>query len=75
MNLYFRRMFDLREDHDLTQKAVAEYLNMHPNVYRRYERGDRELPVWAVIKLAELYETSTDYLLGLTDIPTPSEQK
>lgn len=73
--MYFRRMFDLREDHDLTQKAVAEYLNMHPNVYRRYERGDRELPVWAVIKLAELYETSTDYLLGLTDIPTPSEQK
>ncbi|MCI9474280.1 MAG: transcriptional regulator, partial [Flavonifractor sp.] len=39
-------------------------------VYRRYERGDREIPVWAVIQLAELYHTSTDYLLGRTDNPS-----
>lgn len=69
--MFYRRISDLREDHDLSQKAVAESLNMHPNVYRRYERGDREIPVWAVIKLAALYHTSTDYLLGLTDNPTP----
>ncbi len=40
------------------------------DVYRRYERGDREIPVWAVIQLAELYHTSTDYLLGRTDNPS-----
>jgi len=68
--VYFRRICDLREDHDLTQKAVAEFLNMQPNVYRRYERGQREVPVWALIKLAEYYHTSTDYILGLTEDPT-----
>lgn len=63
----FRRIEDLRVDHDMTQKQVAEYLHMHLQVYRRYEKGTREIPVWAVIKLAELYQCSTDYLLGLTD--------
>lgn len=63
----FRRIEDLRVDNDLTQKQVAEYLHMHLQVYRRYEKGIREIPVWAVIKLAELYQCSTDYLLGLTD--------
>jgi len=67
--LYFKRLYELREDGDLTQKAVAEYLNMQPNVYRRYENGVREIPVWAVIKLAEYYGVSTDYLLGLTNDP------
>lgn len=43
---------------------------MHRSVYRRYETGERELPVWAVIKLAQLYQTSTDYLLGLTNDPS-----
>ena len=42
---------------------------MHPEVYRRYEKGIREIPVWAVIKLAELYGVTTDYILGLTDDP------
>lgn len=63
----FRRIADLRIDSDLTQKAVAELLHMNLTVYRRYEKGDREIPVWAVIRLAELYHCSTDYLLGLTD--------
>lgn len=40
---------------------------MHLEVYRRYEKGTREIPVWAVIKLAEYYHTSTDYILGLTN--------
>ena len=69
--MYYRRFYDLREDHDLTQKAVAEYLGIHPNVYRRYEKGVREIPVWAIIKLADYYNTSTDYLLGRTDDPAP----
>ena len=65
--MYFRRIADLRTDKDLTQKDVAAILNVHPEVYRRYEKGVREIPVWALIKLAELYKTSTDYILGLTD--------
>ncbi|MCI8828161.1 MAG: helix-turn-helix transcriptional regulator [Ruminiclostridium sp.] len=67
--MYFRRIKDLREDHDKSQKAVADYLNMHRSVYRRYESGEREIPTWAVLKLAELYHTSTDYILGRTDQP------
>ena len=67
--MFFRRLGELREDHDLTKKQVAEYLTMHPEVYRRYEKGIREIPVWAVIKLAELYGVTTDYILGLTDDP------
>ena len=51
----------------MRQKDVAEYLNMHLTVYRRYEKGEREIPVWAVIKLAEYYKTTTDYILGLSD--------
>lgn len=67
--MYFKRLYELREDGDLTQKAVAEYLNMQPNVYRRYEKGVREIPSWAVIKLAEYYHTTTDYIFGLTEDP------
>ena len=68
--MYFRRIADMRIDSDRTQKVVAEDLHMNADVYRRYERGDREIPVWAVIQLAELYHTSTDYLLGRTDNPS-----
>ena len=67
--MYFRRLRDLREDHDYTQEYVAAYLNMHRSVYRRYETGEREIPVWAVIKLSELYGCSTDYIFGLTNKP------
>lgn len=65
--MYFRRIKDLREDSDYTQVFVAEYLNLQRSVYRRYESGEREIPVWALIKLAALYGCTTDYLLGLTD--------
>lgn len=68
--MFFRRIADLRVDKDYTQKDIAAVLNVHPEVYRRYEKGIREIPVWAVIKLAQLYQTSTDYILGLTDDPT-----
>ena len=69
--MYFRRIYDLREDRDIKQKAVAEYLGMDPTVYRRYEKGVRSVPVYVVIKLADYYKVSTDYLLGRTDDPTP----
>ena len=61
---YYRRVRDLREDSDKSQKEIAEYLNMQTTVYQRYERGERELPLWAAIKLAELYNVSLDYLVG-----------
>lgn len=63
----FRRLRDLREDHDKTQQNIADYLIMKRGVYQRYESGERELPVWALIKLADFYNTSTDYILGRTD--------
>ena len=59
----------IKEDNDKTQQQIADMLNMHRSVYRRYESGEREIPVWAVIKLADYYRVSTDYLLGLTDDP------
>ena len=69
--MYFKRLEDLRVDHDITQIEIAKYLNMNRNVYWRYERGEREIPVWAVIKLAQYYRVSTDYLLGRTDVKEP----
>ena len=73
--MYFRRIHDLREDQDIKQKAVAEYLGMDPTVYRRYEKGVRSVPVDVIIKLADYYHVSTDYLLGRTDDPTPPKSK
>ena len=70
-----RRLRDLREDHDKSQKAIAEYLNMHRSVYRRYESGERETPAWVLDKLADYYPVSTDYLLGRTDRPEPYSAK
>lgn len=68
--MFFRRLADIRVDRDLTQKEIAEMLHMDVEVYRRYEKGIREIPVWAAIRLADYYETSTDYLLGRTDNPS-----
>ncbi len=67
--MYFRRIEDLRVDGDKSAAQVAEYLTLNRSVYWRYEKGIREIPVWALIKLAELYGVSVDYLLGLTDEP------
>ena len=69
--MYFRRLEDLREDHDTTQIQIEASLNMNRNVYWRYEKGVREIPAWAVLKLADYDRVSTDYLLGRTDDPTP----
>ena len=60
----YPRVRDLREDSDKTQKQIAELLNMQPTVYQRYERGERELPLWAAIKLADYYNITLDYLVG-----------
>ena len=70
-----KRMRDLREDTDKTQQCIADYLNMHRSVYRRYESGQRETPAGVVMKLADFYHVSTDYLLGRTDDPTPPRSK
>ena len=64
--MYFPRLRDSREDADKTQQQIADSLNMQRSVYRRSELGEREIPVWALIKLAEYYHVTTDYLLGLT---------
>lgn len=69
--MFFQRLTDLRVDADKTQQEVADVLNCKREVYRRYEKGVYEIPVWAVIKLAQYYGTSTDYLLGMTDVPCP----
>jgi len=61
------RIRDLREDSDLTQKQVAEYLNIRQNTYSQYETGHRQLSIDVLIKLARFYNVSTDYILGLTD--------
>ena len=63
----FVRIRNLREDSDKTQREVSDYLFCDQSLYSKYERGLREVPVSIVIKLAELYGTSTDYILGLTD--------
>ena len=58
------RLKDIREDRDVTQREIAEYLHIKQNTYSQYETGQRGLPVDILIKLAEYYRTSTDYLLG-----------
>ncbi len=64
---YYKRIRDLREDSDMTQQQVADYLSMKQPQYNRYERGLRDIPSDILIALAKLYNTSTDYILGLTD--------
>ena len=65
------RIRDLREDSDLTQREIAEYLHIRQNTYSQYENGQRQLPIDVLIALAKYYHTSTDYLLGLTDQRAP----
>lgn len=69
--MIFKRLYDLRTDNDKTQQDIADYLMCNRQVYARYERGLREIPVSMVIRLAKYYNTSTDYILGLTDISKP----
>lgn len=66
---YTKRLRDLREDNDLTQQQVAEYLGTSQTMYARYERGANELPIRHLAALADLYNVSTDFILGRTDKP------
>ena len=72
---YIKRMRDLREDNDKTQQEIAEILNTSQTMYARYERGANELPIRHLIRLAEYYRLSTDYLLGLTNEKKPYPSK
>lgn len=67
----YRRIRDLREDKDLRQKDLAQYLKCSQVCYSHYELGSRDIPTDVLIALAAYYHTSTDYLLGLTDEATP----
>ena len=61
------RLRDLREDSDLTQQAVANFLNIKQSTYSQYENEKRQIPIEALIKLAGYYKVSTDYILGISD--------
>ena len=65
--MFFPRLKDLRDDDDKSQQEIADMLNFSRESYRRYEKGIREIPVCAVIKLADHYGVSTDYILGRTN--------
>ena len=64
---YYRRLRDLREDHDLSQSDIAEVLNMKQQQYSNYESGRREIPVHHLITLANYYNVTIDYLVSRTD--------
>ena len=65
--MIYRRIRDLREDQDLSQKQVAQMLGMSQTGYSKYETGENDIPTAVLIKLADFYKTSIDYLLGRTD--------
>ncbi len=67
----YKRIRELREDRDLLQKQLAEYLHCSQVAYSRYELGTRDIPTQVLIELAKFYDTSIDYLLGMTDIQKP----
>lgn len=67
IEMYFPRLEDLRIDHDLTQQNVADILHCKREVYRRYEKGIRELPLSFAIALADYYGVTLDYLVGRSD--------
>ncbi len=67
----YKRIRDMREDRDLRQKDIAAYLNCSQVCYSYYEMGKRDIPTDLLIRLAEYYHTSVDYLLELTDVPVP----
>ena len=67
----YKRIRDLREDRDLNQTAVAKMLGMSQTGYSKYETGENDIPTSVLLKLADFYRTSTDYLLGYTDYKEP----
>ena len=69
------RLGDIREDRDVKQQTVASYLHVRQNTYSQYETGQRQLPVDVLIQLAKFFHTSTDYILGLTDVSRSEERR
>ena len=70
----YPRLKELREDHDLTQSAIAKILFTTQQQYSLYENGYREIPTTLLITLADFYNTSVDYILGRTNNPNPIKQ-
>ena len=68
--MLYKRIRDLREDKDLTQKDLAKILNCSQQVYSNYELGQRDVPTDILIKLSEFYKVSTDYILGISNNPS-----
>ena len=73
--LKYRRLRDLREDKNLSQKEIARFLGISQNTYSRYETNERNIPIDLLCKLADYYKTSVDYLLERTDETTPYPEK
>ena len=73
--MYIKRIKDLREDNDLTQEELCKALNYKQQTYSYYELGKRTLPYELLIELAKYYNTSTDYILGLTNDKKPYKKK
>lgn len=73
--MYFQRLKDLREDRDLRQVDIADILKTSQTVYSRYERGAKDIPVRHLVKLADIYNVSTDYILGRTNVIIPYPKK
>lgn len=71
----FKRLKDLREDKDLFQKDIAKILQISQQYYSEYEKGNRTIPIEYLIILAKYYETSVDYIVGLTDEIRPYKRK
>ena len=69
--MYFPRIEELRKEAGKTQKEIAEVLYCNREVYRRYEKGIHNIPIWAVKRLAEYYGVNVDYILGLTNMRRP----
>ena len=64
---YIMRLKEIREDSDIKQKEIADYLHIKQNTYSQYENGQRQIPIDTLIQIAKFYNTSVDYLLGLTN--------
>ena len=72
--MIFIRLKNLREDHDLSQSDIAEYLNISQRTYSYYETGGRDIPIQILIKLADYYKTSIDYLVNRTNTKWPTQK-
>ena len=67
----YKRIRNMREDRDLTQTNMAEYLNIHQTTYSDYELGNLNIPITVIIRMADYFETSIDYLVNQTDEQKP----